>query len=296
MQFDKRVKIAAAAAGIGIVGSGAALKSVESVDEGKVGLVTTFGKVSRQIEPGLNFHYPWQSAIIMDVRSQTVDIPLEVYSKDSQLAPQCVLSVTFSLPKESAQRVYSKYGEKYFEAVLKNQIENIFREAFGHRTADQIISDRETLNKDVSNRLELEFKSRDIQFERLSISIKFNDSYNHSAEESAIARTRVNTETQNMERKRIEADQKVMEAKAEADALLAKKKAEAEGIEAVGKAEAGVVKLKAEALSTNPDYPKLIAAEAWNGTLPTTMVPGSALPFIELPAIDRTKAVSELPK
>jgi hypothetical protein len=33
----------------------------------------------------------------------------------------------------------------------------------------------------------------------------------------------------------------------------------------------------------NPGYVNLIAVETWNGSLPATQVPGSALPFITIP-------------
>jgi hypothetical protein len=36
------------------------------------------------------------------------------------------------------------------------------------------------------------------------------------------------------------------------------------------------------ALRDNPGLPTLTAAEKWNGVLPTTMVPGNALPFLNL--------------
>jgi regulator of protease activity HflC (stomatin/prohibitin superfamily) len=272
-----------AVAALGFIGGGTALYDcAHSVKQGEKGIVTTFGKVERLVEPGLAFHWPWQDVTKMNIQSQTADIPLEVYSKDSQLAPQNVLSVTFSLPADKVLEVYSKYGPTYFETVLKNPVENIFRECFGRMTADQIIAEREKLNADVSQRLKEEFASRSIKFERVSISIKFNEAFNRSAEESAIARTKVNTEKQNLERKEIEAEQKIIEAKADADALLAKKEAEAKGIATVGAADVKVIELKSAALQKNPDYPRMIVAENWDGKLPTTLVPGQTIPFIEL--------------
>jgi hypothetical protein len=36
-------------------------------------------------------------------------------------------------------------------------------------------------------------------------------------------------------------------------------------------------------LRDNPNLVELTAAERWDGHLPTTMVPGSTLPFVTLP-------------
>jgi len=50
-----------------------------------------------------------------------------------------------------------------------------------------------------------------------------------------------------------------------------------------GEAEARAIAAKARAFLDNPGYTHLIAVERWNGVLPHTMLPGSALPFIPIP-------------
>lgn len=282
--------IAAKSLGI-IVLSTAALKSCSTVDTGEAGVVTTFGKVERVVDSGLAFHWPWQGVSRMDLKSHTVDIPLEVYSKDSQLAPTNVLSVTFSLPRDKVEEVFTKYGPEYFQAVLKNPVENIFREAFGTKTADEIISDRVVINNDVSTRLKTEFETRGVLFERISISIKFNEAFNTSAEKSAIARTEVNTATQNLERTKKDAESAEAKAKGEANADFAKKQKEAEGILALGKAQAEVLELKAKVAAANPSLVNLLTADKWDGKLPTTMIPGQGTPLIQLDLKD-SKATS----
>ncbi|MDV7397162.1 hypothetical protein RZS08_37525, partial [Arthrospira platensis SPKY1] len=63
----------------------------------------------------------------------------------------------------------------------------------------------------------------------------------------------------------------VIQAKAEADAVKLKGDAEAHAINARGKA-----------LRDNPNLVELVQAEKWNGALPTTMVPGQTVPFINV--------------
>lgn len=280
--MSRWIKAGVAALGTLTGGGLTAYNSATSVKEGQTGIVTTYGRVERTAEPGLAFHWPWQSVTRMTNQAQSIDIPMEVYSKDSQLAPSNVVTVTFTLPKENTLEVHSKYGASYFESVIRRPVENIFRECFGQMTADQIIANRVQLNAQVSERLKVEFESRQLHFERLSISIKFNDAFNKSAEESAIARTRVNTEKQNLERLEVEGQQKVVSAKAEGDAALERRTKEAKGIELVGISEAKVIEMKGAALKSNPDYPRLQAIEKWDGHLPTTMLPGQTMPFIDL--------------
>jgi len=78
---------------------------------------------------------------------------------------------------------------------------------------------------------------------------------------------------QTLKRIEIEAKQRVAEANGNAEARITNAKAEAESI-----------KIQAEAIQSQggADYVKLKAIEKWNGTVPTTMVPGSTVPFIDL--------------
>jgi hypothetical protein len=45
---------------------------------------------------------------------------------------------------------------------------------------------------------------------------------------------------------------------------------------------AAAIKARAKVLGTNPNLVTLVQAERWNGVLPTTMVPGSAVPFVSV--------------
>ena len=58
--------------------------------------------------------------------------------------------------------------------------------------------------------------------------------------------------------------------------------AKASNIRVAGEAEAAAIEARAKALGTNPNLVTLVQAERWNGVLPTTIVPGSAVPFVSL--------------
>jgi regulator of protease activity HflC (stomatin/prohibitin superfamily) len=72
------------------------------------------------------------------------------------------------------------------------------------------------------------------------------------------------------------------EAQANADATRLNGEARASSIKITGEAEAAAIEARARALGTNPNLVTLVQAERWNGVLPTTMVPGSAVPFVSL--------------
>jgi len=79
------------------------------------------------------------------------------------------------------------------------------------------------------------------------------------------------------------AQRQIAEAEAKADATRKTADAEAYAIRARGEAEATVIASRGKALKDNPDLVKLIAAEKWNGVLPTSMIPGGAVPFVGVP-------------
>ncbi len=74
----------------------------------------------------------------------------------------------------------------------------------------------------------------------------------------------------------------VAKAKGEADAQLEKARAESESIKMKGEAEASAIRSKANALAQNANLVELIRSERWDGKLPTSMVPGSSVPFINI--------------
>ena len=87
---------------------------------------------------------------------------------------------------------------------------------------------------------------------------------------------------QNALREKVQAEITVTQAKAQAESVKAHAAAEADATRMKGEAEAAAIKAKGDALRQNPNLVELIKAERWNGTLPQTMLPNSAVPFIDV--------------
>jgi regulator of protease activity HflC (stomatin/prohibitin superfamily) len=101
--------------------------------------------------------------------------------------------------------------------------------------------------------------------------IDFSDAYEKSIEQRMLAEVEVQKVQQNAEREKVQAEIAVIQAKAQADAVKLQGDAEAHAINARGKA-----------LRDNPSLVQLVQAEKWDGKLPTTMVPGQTVPFINV--------------
>jgi len=110
--------------------------------------------------------------------------------------------------------------------------------------------------------------------------VGFSDAYEQSIEQRMLAQVQIETTRQQKETATINAEIQVVKAKADADARREGFQADADGIRLRGEAEAAAIEARAKALAANTNLVNLIAVEKWNGALPATQVPGSALPFI----------------
>ncbi|HEY9181965.1 MAG TPA: prohibitin family protein, partial [Gammaproteobacteria bacterium] len=101
--------------------------------------------------------------------------------------------------------------------------------------------------------------------------IDFSEAYEQSVEQRMLAQVEIQRREQNLRTTEVEAQ--IARTRAEG---------EAEAIRLRGEAEAAAIRARADALRANADLVQLQAVEKWDGKLPTTMVPSTALPFIDL--------------
>jgi regulator of protease activity HflC (stomatin/prohibitin superfamily) len=134
------------------------------------------------------------------------------------------------------------------------------------------IQERERLSKEVQEAIQGATKNPVIIVESVQIeNIDFSEAYEQSIEQRMLAEVEVQKVQQNAQREKVQAEILVIQAKAEADAKKLQGEAEAHSINARGRA-----------LAQNPALVELIQAEKWDGKLPTTMVPGQTVPFINV--------------
>ena len=126
-------------------------------------------------------------------------------------------------------------------------------------------------------------KSSGIQILSVQVeNIDFSDAYEGAVEAAAKAKADVERAKSELLRVEQEAQQKVKQAQAEAEAKKLQADADAYATKAAGQATAEAIRERGAALRDNPDLVDLVAAEKWNGQLPTTMVPNSTVPFINM--------------
>ena len=258
-----------------------------TVDQGERGVKLRYGAIVGIAEPGLNFKVPFVDTVEhVSVQNQTILYDhVESYSKDQQPATLRV-SVSYRVPEADVEELYSHYGtiEKMVDRLISRKVPDEVKNVFGRYTAISAIQDRTKLGIDINETLKKSVEGP-VTIDSVQVEdVTFSDAYEQSIEKRMMAEVEIQTKRQNLETERINAEITVTQAKAQADSALAKAQAEAEAIRVRGIAEGDAIKSRGEALKQNAQLIALTQAEKWNGVLPATMVPGGAVPFLNLKA------------
>lgn len=261
-----------------------AMGSWFQVDQGERGVVLRNGKLVGIAAPGLGFKVPFIDSIkTISVREHTFNFDkLEAYSYDQQPATLRV-SVTYRVPEARVDDLYSEYGtlENLQGRVLERRTFDAVKNVFGRFTAVSAIQNREKLGVDVNTAVRTAMGETPVVIAGVQIEeVGFSNAYEQSIEQRMLAQVQIETTRQQKDTAVINAEIQVLRAQADADALRAQFTAEADGIKLRGEAEATAIRARAEALATNTNLVNLTAIDKWDGKLPTTQIPGAAMPFI----------------
>jgi len=257
---------------LGVVALLTLLGSWYTVDQGERAVVLRLGAIVGEAGPGLHFKFPWINTVHkITVQNQNRRYtPLEAYSRDQQPA-NLTVSVTFMASDPRA--VYSQYGD-LDGAILRlidPRVMSGVKTIFGQYDAVRAIQERAGLNNDIGTAITSAITGP-IQVISVQVeNIDFSDAYEQSVEQRMLAQVEIQRREQNLRTTEVEAQIARTRAEGEANAIRLR-----------GEAEAAAIRARADALRANADLVQLQAVEKWDGKLPTTMLPGSALPFVNL--------------
>jgi regulator of protease activity HflC (stomatin/prohibitin superfamily) len=292
------IRGATAAAVAGVIVLMLLLGSWYTVDQTERGVLLRNGAVVGTAQPGLGFKVPVMDSVEkVSVKTATYTWDkMNSYSYDQQPA-DLKISVTLRAAPEKVADLYAKFGrlDAAVNQVVSPVVNQQVKVVFGRYTAVKAIQERGTLNSAIKDAITDTLKYdpmiiiESVQLEN----IEFSQNYLHSIEQRMLAEVEVQKLQQNAEREKVQAQITVTQATAKANAVRAEAQANAEAvrlngeakasnIRITGEAEASAIEARAKALGSNPNLVTLVQAERWNGVLPTTMVPGSAVPFVSV--------------
>jgi regulator of protease activity HflC (stomatin/prohibitin superfamily) len=256
------------------------------VDQGERAVVLRNGAFVRVAEPGLGFKLPIVDSVAKISLRDTKQVydKLTSYSKDIQLAHLRV-SAQVRVDSSKVSHVYEKFGgvEQAIDRVLTPRVADEIKVIFGQYNAQAAVTERGKLGADIEAALRKSINESGLILVSAQLEeIDFSKEFERSIEERMKAEVEVLKLRQNLEREKVQADIVRTKAQAQADSVLLNAKAEADSIKLKGDAEATAIKARANALQANAALIELTKAERWDGKLPTTMLPGGAVPMLSV--------------
>lgn len=173
--------------------------------------------------------------------------------------------VTYHIPESMVRQVYQQY--QGLDQFQNNKLAPIVREAVKAVSAQYTAEELVTKRSEVSDKMDVSIQAKFQELNTIAESFKivnlaFSDSFTQAIEAKATA-------VQNAEA----AKNKLVQVQYEQDAKLV-----------VAKTEAQTIQIQAQAINSQggADYVQLQAINKWDGHLPSQMIPGSTVPFINL--------------
>lgn len=272
-----------------------------TIDQGERGVILRNSAIVGEADPGLHFKLPIVDDVErVDVREQAIkwscfdqecvnrnhDWPImQAYSRDQQPA-DLLVSVNYSIPTDKVTELYSEYGtvDNLISRSLARKAPQAVKQVFGRYNAQTAVAEREQLSLGALEALRKMMEDEPIFIAALQVeNIDYSDAYERAIEERMLAEVEVAKRNQQLETEKINAQIVETTAAGAANARKQQADAEAYAISAKGNAEAEAIRARGGALRDNPLLIDLTAVEKWTGSLPTTMPPGSTVPFINIP-------------
>lgn len=260
------------------------LGCIKTVPTGSTGIVTTFGRIENiSLDAGIHWMAPWKKVINMDNRTQKQSIEMQCFSSDIQEV-SVIYTVNYQINKANAQEIYRTIGTEYFDKIVMPKALESVKAIFAQYTAEDLISSRSQLSKEIEAILVDDLAAQNIQITATSIeNIDFTDAFTDAVEAKQVAeQNKLKAQTEQDQatlEAKAAAERQVIQAQADADAAILAAKADAEVAEISadsalyqGEKEAAILQRVGEQLAKYPDLTKYKYIESWNGKLPETVL------------------------
>ena len=237
-----------------------AMSSYTTVGPGERGVLMTFGKVEPGVlNPGIHLKLPFvQTVKRMDVRIQKSEAQQTASSKDLQDVTTQV-AVNWSIDPGDAEWVYQNLGDEraLVNKIIDPTIANAVKAVTATYNAENLIAKRNEIRGLIEKQITGSVAAYKIQVQGVNITnFRFSQQYTQAIEKKQVAQQRAQQAEYDLQRVKVEAEQKVAEAQGQAQSQ----------------------KLLQETLT--PEIIRLNAVQKWNGVLPTVVGGSGMLPFI----------------
>lgn len=199
---------------------GLGLCSLYTVPTGHTGLVVTFGKVSEtSVSNGIHCKIPFvQKSVVINNQVQRADVQGEAASKDLQTVYSNI-SVNFNILSDKSVDLYKRVGTSYVDVIIRPAVQEGVKATLAQFTAEELITRRAEVSEIMKEIINEKVSTYGIHIAELNIiDMTFSEEFNNAIEAKGVMEQQVLTEKQNLEKQKVSAEAKRVEAQAEADA------------------------------------------------------------------------------
>jgi regulator of protease activity HflC (stomatin/prohibitin superfamily) len=234
------------------------------VGAGERGVVMNFGAVQDKVlNEGLHLMVPvMQEVVKVDVKVQKSQTDAVAASADIQ-ETRSTIALNYHIQPDRANWVYQNIGTGFKDRIIDPAVQEVVKAVTAKYTAVDLITKREKVSDDMKALLKERLLDYGITVDAFAIvDFQFSKQFAQAIEEKQVADQRVLKSQRDLERIKIEKEQKITQAQAEAESLRLQKQ------------------------NVSPDLIKLRQIEAqmkaiekWDGVMPR--VTGGAMPFVD---------------
>ena len=232
-----------------------------TVAEGERAILTTFGKASNNIyEAGLHVKWPIiQDIKRFDVKTIRADYKTNTYTKDIQTA-NIIVSYSYNLISNDIVETYRTYGNQWQERILYPNLEQAVKAEVGTWNADQMVANRDKVASNILTSLQARMIEHNYPVAITNfqmINIDYSDQFERAIEKKVVAEQEALEEENRTKQVEQKAKQQIISAEAEARSM----------------------KIRANALASNPKLVNYEFVQKWDGKLPQIMT-GDSMPIL----------------
>lgn len=236
------------------------------VGPGQRGIVLNFGAVQKQVmEEGLHLRIPvMQEIVLMDVKVQKAETDAAAASADLQDVTSRV-ALNYHIVPDQANIVYQNIGVQFKERIIDPAILEVVKAVTAKYTAEELITKRPAVSEAMRRNLMDRLIVNNIAVDAFSIvTFSFSKVFTEAIESKQTAEQLALKAKRDLDRIKIEAEQKITTARAEAESLRLQR-----------------ANISPDLIELRRIEANMKAIEKWNGILPQ-VTGGGAIPLIGL--------------
>lgn len=199
-----------------------------TVQTGEIGVKTRFGKiVGTTANEGIVFKLPYENLQKVNIKVQKYENKeeLSTSTKDMQIVEHIKVSVNYQINGSKAVDLYKNVGINYQTTVLEPTIQETIKSVISQYTAAELVTKRSEVALDINETLNERLTNYGITSIAVAINnFDFSQAYNQAIEKKAVAEQEAQTSKNQLEKAKIDAERKKVEAEGEAAANKTKEK------------------------------------------------------------------------